>query len=210
MFKVPVVFVVGAGASFEYGLPLGAALKDAIAEKLKFRFEYGGSRLIGGDTNLLDEINRHVGGDREKRNEYIEAAQRLAATVRSFISIDEALHYMGATPKAVEIGKVAIVWEILEAERNSTLSYDKGTGRFLVGPHDGWIGQVMSMAVAGMERDELNTAFDKITFVNFNYDRAIEQYLYWALQQRMLASADEARQVFATTAHRLIGRPITP
>ena len=195
MFEVPVVFVVGAGASSEYGLPLGGALKDSIAEKLEFRFEYGGSRLIGGDADLLADIDRHVGGDREKRYEYTEAARMLAATARSFISIDEALHYLGATPKAVEIGKVAIVREILEAERNSILSYDKGTGRLVVGAKDGWIGQVMSMAVAGIQREELNRAFDTVTFVNFNYDRAIEQYLYWALQQRMLASANEARQM---------------
>lgn len=59
MFNKPVVLVVGAGASKEYNFPLGGALKEAIAEKVKFRFQRG-SHLSSGDLALLDHIRRHA------------------------------------------------------------------------------------------------------------------------------------------------------
>ena len=97
---------------------------------------------------------------------------------------------MSAAREAVEKGKVAIILEILEAERNSSLRYSPQTGRFNVDDIDGgWIQEVLSMAVAGLRRNELQSSFDQITFINFNYDRAIEQFLCWSLQQRMRASA---------------------
>jgi hypothetical protein len=34
-----------------------------------------------------------------------------------------------------------------------------------------------------------------VSFVNFNYDRVIEQYLFWALQQRGSASAEDAKKI---------------
>lgn len=195
MFNKPVVFVVGAGASSEYNLPLGGTLKDSIAQKVKFRFEHGSGHLSSGDPELLDHIRRHVPA-RERQNDYTRSANVLAAAIGSFISIDEALHFVGATPEAVEVGKVAIIQEILQAERDSTLCIDRKTGRLDVDEVDGaWIGEVLSMAIAGIQRGALETAFDRVTFINFNYDRAIEQYLYWALQQRASATAQEAQRI---------------
>ena len=194
MFNKPVVFVIGAGASFEYNLPLGGTLKDAIAQKVKFRYQHG-FQLISGDHELLDHIRRHE-PDQARVNEYTKAANLLAAAIPSFISIDEALHYVGETSEAVEVGKVAIILEILEAERNSSLAFDRKTGTVPIDKIDGkWISEVLSMAMAGIQRRELETAFDQVTFINFNYDRAIEQYIYWALQQRMSATPQEAQRI---------------
>jgi hypothetical protein len=58
---------------------------------------------------------------------------------------------------------------------------------------DGWIGEMFSLAVAGLRQQELPSAFENVTFVNFNYDRAIEQYLYRALQERTSARPEEAK-----------------
>lgn len=187
--------MIGAGASYEYALPLGSALKNEIATKVKFRFEYGSNRLVQGDPDLLDHIRRHV-ADPERRNDYTRAANVLAAAIGSCISIDEALHYVGASVEAVEVGKIAIIQEILRAEQNSALSTSKETGVLGLEKLDGaWIAEMFSMAIAGIQREELHTAFDRVTFVNFNYDRAIEQYLYWALQQRTSATPDEAKRI---------------
>jgi hypothetical protein len=41
MFKSKTVFIVGAGASQEAGLPTGAQLKDAIAKKLNITYKVG-------------------------------------------------------------------------------------------------------------------------------------------------------------------------
>lgn len=193
MFKQKVVFVIGAGASREYNFPLGSELKDQIATATRFQLDYG-SRLTSGSLDLLDHIRRHVNGDRVRVNEYIIAANLLAGTIPSFISIDEALHYVSDSPQAVEVGKIAIVDQILKGERGSTLAFDSRTGRLVHLP-DGWIAEMFSMALAGAQRKDLHTLFDQVTFINFNYDRAIEQYLYWALQERASANAADAKEI---------------
>jgi hypothetical protein len=196
VFKQKVIFVIGAGASREYNFPLGFELKEAIASAVKFRFEYGSSQLISGSPGLLDHIRRHVKGDAARANEYTTAANVLAGAIPSFISVDEALHYVSDSPQAVEVGKIGIVDQILKAERESSLAFNPQTGRLEHLP-GGWIAEMFSMALAGMQRKDLRSIFEQVTFINFNYDRAIEQYLFWALQERASATADEAGEIVA-------------
>jgi len=193
MFKQNVVFVIGAGASYEYGLPLGSELKERIAKAVRFRFEYG-HRLVGGDGNLLDHIRRHVHGDSARSNEYTKAANLLASAIPAFVSVDEALHYVSGSAEAIEVGKIAIIDQILAAERKSKLAYDQNTGRVRSLP-DGWLAEMLSIAAGNLRMDELSTIFDHVTFVNFNYDRVIEQYLFWALQENMSATAEQAFEI---------------
>src|SRR5882724_4348173 len=87
MFNKPVVFVIGAGASYEYALPLGSGLKDEIATKVKFRFEHGSNRLVHGDPDLLDHIRRHVTA---RSNEMITREPQMCWLLlwdRSFLSM---------------------------------------------------------------------------------------------------------------------------
>lgn len=196
MFKKKVVFVVGAGASKEYGLPLGSELKDRIAEAVRFRFEYG-HRMVKGSAELLDHIRRHTQGhpDLHNRvNQYTRAGNLLADAISSFVSVDEALHYVSESSEAIEVGKIAIIHEIVEAERNSSLAYDSSSGKLAQLPQ-GWLAELFSMALAGTRRDGLSGAFNNVSFVNFNYDRVIEQYLFWALQLSGSASAEDAKEI---------------
>jgi hypothetical protein len=55
---------------------------------------------------------------------------------------------------------------------------------------DGWIEQLFSIAIANHKLSELQNAFNNVTFVNFNYDRCIEQYLFWSLQRIGVPQAD--------------------
>src|ERR1700745_2107172 len=145
MFKQRVVFVIGAGASREYNFPLGSELKERIGDAVRFRFDHGSSRRVRGDHDLIDHIRRRVKGDRERANDYTRAANVLAAAIPSFVSVDEALHFVSGTPEAVEVGKIAIVHQILEAERNSALAFDARTGRLSEIP-SGWLAEMFSIA----------------------------------------------------------------
>src|SRR4051794_4518831 len=162
MFKERVVFVVGAGASREYNFPLGFELKDRIADAVHFRFDFG-SRLTSGSPDLLDHIRKHVKAVAERANEYTRAANVLAGAIASFVSIDEALHFVSSTQEAVDVGKIAIINEILKAERNSSLAFDARTGRVTQLP-PGWIAEMFSMILAGVRREDLQSVFKNVTF----------------------------------------------
>lgn len=199
MFNKPTVFVVGAGASREYNFPLGAELKETIAKKIGFRFQNYSPDPVKGDYRYLQSIRHHCKSDRKREADYTTASNLLADAIPSFISIDEALHYVGASSEAVEVGKMAIAIEILAAELNSSLAKSKERGfTVLTDDNAGWIAEFLSMAVAGVRRSDLNTAFKNVTFINFNYDRAIEQFLFTALQQRLGASADESADIVSS------------
>jgi hypothetical protein len=147
MFKQKVVFVVGAGASKEYNLPLGSELKDRIATAVRFRFEHG-LRMVSGSGNILTDIRRHIQNDpdRDRINQYTRGGNLLADAIPSFVSVDEALHYVSESREAIEVGKIAIIYEIIEAERKSTLAYQTATGRLDNLP-PGWVGEFFSIAV---------------------------------------------------------------
>jgi hypothetical protein len=191
MFANPTVFVIGAGASAEYRLPLGSALRDRIASAVNYRYKEDGL-LQNGDETLLNAINRQFNSEKTTVDSYIAAGRDLAASMSMHASIDEALQYWSNKPEAVQLGKIAIANEILGAESHSSLSKNRETGRVDV-PQSGWIWPFLSMTLGSdLTREQAEQAFANVTLINFNYDRTVEQYLYWALQQYGRVSADVA------------------
>ena len=92
---------------------------------------------------------------------------------------------------------MCIIRSILKAEGKSELRNQAET---LERPaadagRNGWIEQIFSMAITGFKLSEIELAFRNLTFVNFNYDRCIEQYLYWSLQRVRLSPAKSAEIV---------------
>jgi hypothetical protein len=184
MFNKPTVFIVGAGASAECGLPTGSQLKDQIRVGLGFQFE--GDQLRNGDEALLQLLRSRF----SQVDPYIKAGRELSETIMTFPSIDEALHWWKACPEIVELGKLAIAHYILDAERRSLLA---GKQRSL-DANDTWLVTFISMALSGLEQGEVSRAFENVTIINFNYDRTIETYLYSAMQRRGGISGEEAKQ----------------
>jgi hypothetical protein len=92
-----------------------------------------------------------------------------------------------------------VVREILQAEDNSLLKHERNLG----GPDlsrvkDRWFSQFLSMALSGVKRDEIDQAFAAVTIINFNYDRSLEQYLYWALQTQAAISQEQAARLVSS------------
>ncbi|MDF0581268.1 hypothetical protein [Bradyrhizobium yuanmingense] len=195
MFNQPIVLVVGAGASFDvYGLPLGGRLASTIAADTDFFWDSyhdlaGPSR---GSSDLFNSVfRRKFPAQNGRLQEYVTAAQMLSAAISSTISIDDALYQLSDFPKCVEVGKMCIMRYILAAERKSTIKIDPDTGT--IDPkagREGWIEQIFSMAITGYKLKDIKHAFERITFVNFNYDRCIEHYLYHALQRIGISTED--------------------
>lgn len=184
MFASPIVAVVGAGAGVEYSMPLGYQLAANIAENVRFRFDSFSHAPSEGDQDLFNLLSRRYQMDKPKLDRFTLSGNELAAAISSTVSIDDALFQLSENAEAVTLGKRCIIRSILEAERNSTLALSPRTG--LLGEdagRDGWVEQLFSMAITGLKKSEIHIAFDNITFVNFNYDRCIEQYIYFALRR---------------------------
>ena len=65
MFRSRTLFVVGAGASYEVGLPTGAQLKRTIGQKLAMQFDRNGR--VSGHGEVIEALKMHAlhnrGGD---------------------------------------------------------------------------------------------------------------------------------------------------
>lgn len=190
MFSQPVVFVIGAGASAEYGMPVGADLKTKIATAVGFKDAAGRPT---GDGDLYRLLASH--GDAA---DIENAGLQLAEAMPSFISIDEALNWFNSSPRIVELGKIAIVREILIAEKISPLFHwaaNSPEPETIYG--DAWSSHFLSMAMGALTKEESELAFKNVTIVNFNYDRTLEHYLYLALQRKFGLTAGDAARVLS-------------
>src|SRR5262249_42903819 len=153
-----IVFVIGAGVGEEYRMPLGGELKNRITTLVNFR-----SHDVYDQQKLQSILLAHFKSD---VTAYEDAGHTLAKAITSpeFRSIDEALKWFAPTPIIVELGKIAIVWEILAAERSSPL-YATGLDSTPPGAdfQDTWLPHFLSMAISDLQSDEAERAFENVT-----------------------------------------------
>jgi hypothetical protein len=131
---------------------------------------------------LYENLQRRCGGDKNKINLYVHSGQMLASSLSSAVSID-----------MPSISSVNFLKSLSLARRMHN-SNDPRSGKRVpadVGHlpsdagKDGWIEQMFSMAITGLKQSEFRKkAFAQVTFINFNYDRCIEHYIFWALQRQ--------------------------
>jgi hypothetical protein len=182
LFNKPVVFVIGAGASYEVGLPLGIDLTRRVAEAMNVR-----------ESSLMRAMRAPTVGPAAA------AANRLNRVLPTFDSIDEALHWLSDDPLAVELGKIGIADEIMKAERSSLLYNAVGDGRPDLAKVDAtWLPILLSLLISGLKRTDADSVRRNVTFINFNYDRSLEHYLFWALQERASMEEDRSRSLVSS------------
>ena len=209
MLRKPTVFIIGAGASREFNMPVGTGLRDLIAKDVRFRFDYPG-QPSSGSGSLLDVLRKIAPGS---VNEYTQAGNILAEAMPPFPSIDEALHYFSGNNRVVELGKLAIAHQIVEAEHSSHLPAEnnlEAMGAFRPSAHNTWLFQLLSMVLAGTELKADRPIFENLTIINFNYDRIVEHFLYLALQRvgsrHQDAAADAVSRLKMLRPYGSIGR----
>ncbi|MCD2324756.1 hypothetical protein LQ953_12095 [Sphingomonas sp. IC-56] len=187
MFKSKTVFVVGAGASCEAGLPSGEALKTNIARVMDIRFNDWGSELISGDYRMVDALRaaaRAAGDERGNINPYLHKAWRIRDVVpAAAISIDNFLDAHRGDAQMELCGKLGIVKSILDAEKQSKLKpREPGEADFTLRDLSGtWYVGFLQMLTEGLRRGHAHEIFDNVSIITFNYDRCIERFLAQAL-----------------------------
>ena len=177
MFSKPTVFIIGAGASAELGLPPGSDLKQTISEAVRFRFDL--NEQVSGDRDLYQSMCGSLGQDVGR---YTKLGDYLADMVPLYPSIDEALNFFSTAPDVVRLGKFAIAHFILRGEHSSMLCYKPGQKCTIDAAANTWLAPFLSMAISPLTREQIDGAFKNVTIINFNYDRTIERYLELALK----------------------------
>lgn len=201
MFEKKTVFIIGAGCSREYGLPLGDSLKDEITALLwgakesrtpRRDSDFAFVSSQGQDSQFIEAIN--VASGKDFRG-YRVCMEQMIEGVGHATSIDRYLDINRDEPRIVQMGKLAITRAILRAESRSSLTIgssghlNTAAIKKATDPH--WLGQLFERLMdSGIGRSDLSTAFKSISFICFNYDRCIEHYLVHAL--RAVARFDEA------------------
>lgn len=197
-----IVFVVGAGASKEANLPLGAELKHKIASALDFRFRHG-LREGGGEDAIYDGLKRidmPSGGFRKDINEYVRACRMLRDAMPQAASIDNFIDAHRGNLAVAAVGKLAIASCILTAEASSTMyvdrrnSYNKVDFRALEGS---WYNELFRLLVQSCEVEEIPARLSRVAIITFNYDRCIEHYLHEGMMNYYGVSSEKAAELLS-------------
>jgi hypothetical protein len=203
MFRSRTLFIVGAGASCEAGLPSGEELKGEIASLLDIRFQ-DGYRQTTGDHQITECLREHVRerGGRDI-NPYLHKAWRIRDVAPSAaISIDNFLDAHQGDEMIEPCGKLGIVKGILNAEGTSKLRpRERGDNRFnLRDLADTWYVNFFQMLTENVKKADAATVFDNVAIITFNYDRCIERFLVQALADYYDLSEAESQAIVATLA----------
>lgn len=194
MFKDNTVFVVGAGASKEFGLPTGAQLVETIKKHSDFRDAvYGDS--YGRNSEVFTHLQQTHYQDREGLNLRIDAASKIIKGIDSAESIDEFIFRHADNPCIAEVGKLQIAHAIAAAEKASFLSEKNGFYRDISKADGTWIWTFFKSLIKGVAMKDVQRLGEEISIICFNYDRCIEHYLEHALQHAYEMSAKDARAI---------------
>ncbi|MBY3492557.1 hypothetical protein [Rhizobium laguerreae] len=198
MFEDKTVFVIGAGASQEFGLPVGWDLLKEIRENSWFQFNRTAVPQ-SGNRKIYDTVY----GKYEKDPDALTAVFKGMADIRNGIdsagSIDEFINRHSDDPIIAEIGKIQIAHAIVKAEANSNLIAQKGRetdGINWDSAENTWIAPFSRALFDGVRAREVDTLGENIKIICFNYDRCIEHYLEYAIQKAYRdVDRNHARQI---------------
>jgi hypothetical protein len=211
MFAPKTVFVIGAGGSCDLGLPTGDALRLDLISMLA----RDGDNINFANDEFDEEVRKICYRDGNWLHEFslfLEAADRIRAGLPFATSIDNFLDAHPRDEKMKQLGKMAIASTILNKEANSSLAgkeFVKSTSRqrpvqmFSPDLTTSWYAPLMRLLVTGRNVHNINSIFDNVAFIVFNYDRCLEHFLYNAVRSYFGLDAKAAAELVngATIIH---------
>lgn len=213
MLKTRTVFVVGAGANVKFDFPLGGQLKQEIATLTHIDIVYG--RPSGGDPQIAAAALLSANNALPAIERLIKAGAQIARAMPAAVSIDTFLHSREGDADINLMGKLGIAKAILASERRSPLyvrtvheaalshsdtqsfAFDDNESSVFHNQPDSWLGKFAALVCQGFHAEHLDSLFENVSFVIFNYDRCVEHYLWHHLQQYFGISVDAASALLA-------------
>lgn len=178
-----IVFVVGAGASNEFGLPTGDSLKEAIASCVKISDQ--GYNIRFGD-NGFHALIRPLFTDNEVANRHVRAARLISDNMVLAPSIDNFVDTHRDRPEVATVAKLAIAKCIIQAEASSALFVDQSNAYNSIAPEkvkDSWLAELFKALVAQRDFGGFIRILKNIYFISFNYDRCIHQFFFFSAKR---------------------------
>jgi hypothetical protein len=183
------VLVLGAGASFEFGLPLGAELKEKIANALDIRIgDFGRRDHKYGDESVfsaISQIANYPAGGVDEINAMLVSARHISDAMTLAMSIDNFIDSHRDDVRIATCGKLAVVSCVLAAEKKSLLYVDlsKHDSRLNYAAVDEtWLTPFFRLVVENCQKTDVEARLRSIGIITFNYDRTVEHFLFHALQ----------------------------
>jgi hypothetical protein len=185
------VFVIGAGANVEIGMPSGNELKDKIKSILNFTPNSDGinmgDKIVNNALNLFcRDSYEHVYTD--TLDNLVETAMKASKAMSLPISIDNYIDAHRGNKQIELCGKLAIASAILNAEKRCVL-FDidsKSLASIILKKKEdefknSWYPLFFQKITEGCNIDELEPKLNDISFIIFNYDRCFEYFMYNSL-----------------------------
>lgn len=179
----PVVFITGAGASADYGFPLGRELATYV-------------RNVLGEAWNPDRLSEF--GPLVKATENLSVDERAAASIvlrgslDYFDSIDRLLTNRATNPNVVSLGRALIAYSISRRENEmwdhrarlpagGYASFDQCFQHTSTFP--GWLSEFARASELARSPERAAAVLSATSFITFNYDRTIEHMLAVLLAQ---------------------------
>jgi hypothetical protein len=178
------VFVIGAGASKELGMPTGEELEPLIADCFNFdtiklsRLDYDDPKInpIEGAMHYYEDDPARI----DKRT--IWWVPKVITNALPWVASIDNLIYEHSGDSAIAVcAKMAITYCILNAESQSLL-YTQGDNKPATDSLENtYLMPLFKLLTEGCTFSEFKRRLYDITFVVFNYDRCLEKFLSLAI-----------------------------
>jgi hypothetical protein len=192
MYREKTLFVVGAGASHEVGLSLGTGLVSKIASALAYKQTING--FTGGDDAIRRTLMNFAG--QGKAGALLLKASAMAQRLPYADSIDSFLNDFKDETDLATTGKIAIAHIISTEERRSAISVNRDNIYNGMNSSEqlnaSWLPKFFGLLKSDIGASNIDALFDNVSIVCFNYDRCIEQYLYYAIRSYYNFSPQQA------------------
>ncbi len=196
---VHTVFVVGAGASQEAGLPFGKTFREEIASRLAIDFDPVRGQTHG-DKVITQAIINHCRAASPQLNadELFAVCHRISRAMTQASSIDKFIDNHANDERIALCGKLAIVRAILAAEERTSMLERPAANRYVnfVSFEETWYNRFWRLLIDRCTSiQDITKRLAQVLLVIFNYDRCVEQFLYCSLKNYFDCSDETAANV---------------
>jgi hypothetical protein len=201
LLKRKTLFVVGAGASEEFGLPLGYGLASQISQNLRFRFR--DNQPSEGDPALYGALQTIANNNQNRMHELFKCCRRISDGLPLAKSIDSFINTHAHDADIALIAKFSIAQQISRAEGRSSLGSAILNKNFKEAVHGfanmspTWLTKFCEHMFAGHSHAQVESVFQGCSFICFNYDRVIQEFLRRSLMGYFLIDEQHAANIVA-------------